>query len=362
MAERLIGFRVTDDVTGQILDISKTVTFEPFPVVSAFSATTDGETAVDWAATVNRKGTLYVRVFADGATPTVAAIKAGTGAIAGGSVAVTSTGAKTGNITGLTEGTSYELFAVMVSDSDTPDDSASVTDGFTTDSASSGVSYDGYDYIAASVSTTSTGTSSNTVDVVDTPTDGMVIGMSLARTFSATQSLGSTIFKETDSGGTSYIDVGEGADGSVKNNVIWRAYPALTGSTEIYYDYGPQSATTHWIAAIKLSGADQDTANINRVEGIGDNSNDVDCAITGVTAGSILLIGASIEGDRTSDNLVVSDSVDTVDELYTGKDGSNEQTRWLGKISNATAGDHTINISFDTSSDVAISVIEILAA
>lgn len=93
MAERLVEFLVTDNVTGLTLSVSKTVQLEPFPVVATLVATADGETAVDWACSVNRKGTLYVRVYADGSTPTTPSIKAGTGALAGGSISVTSTGA-----------------------------------------------------------------------------------------------------------------------------------------------------------------------------------------------------------------------------------------------------------------------------
>lgn len=363
MAEQLIGFQVEDTVTGLVISTEKTITFQPFPVVSNFAATTDGETAVDWSADVNRAGTLYVRMYADATTPTDAEIKAGTGAIAGGWVTVTGAGTETGEITGLTAGTDYELFALLVSDSSAPDDSAQATDGFTTQTpASGGVNFDDFKSIVAADSSTDTGTSGNTVDVIGTPTNGMVILIGLARTFSVSQSVGSTIYKESSSGGTSYTDVGDAIGGLVKNNVLCRALTGLTGSTEVYYDYAPQNATTHFISAITLSGVDQDVSNIVHEGNTSSNVTTIDVTIANVTAGSLLLLGASIEGDRTSDNLSASGSVVDPIEVHFGKDVDDAQTRYIGRVENATAGNHTFTLTFDTATDVALSIIEVLPA
>lgn len=78
------------------------------PILTSPAGTTTGATTATVGATTNEgNGTLYAFVSTSSTPPAAATLKAGTGAAWAGSVAVSSTGAKTLNATGLTASTGY---------------------------------------------------------------------------------------------------------------------------------------------------------------------------------------------------------------------------------------------------------------
>ncbi len=78
------------------------------PILSSPTGTATGTTTATIGATTDEgNGTLYGFVSTSATPPSDADLKAGTGAVWAGSVAVSSTGAKTLNATGLTASTGY---------------------------------------------------------------------------------------------------------------------------------------------------------------------------------------------------------------------------------------------------------------
>lgn len=103
------------------------------PVLSSPVGTTTGSTTATIGATTDEaNGTLYGFVSTSATPPSDADLKAGTGAVWAGSAAVSSTGAKTLNATGLTASTGY--YAHLLHTDAATNDSNTVTSAqFTTD-------------------------------------------------------------------------------------------------------------------------------------------------------------------------------------------------------------------------------------
>jgi len=107
------------------------------PVLSSPTGTQTGSsTATVGATTDEGNGTLYAFVSTSATPPSGADLKAGTGAVWSGSTAVSSSGAKTLNATGLSPSTGY--YAHLIHTDAAANDSNIVTSSqFTTASASS---------------------------------------------------------------------------------------------------------------------------------------------------------------------------------------------------------------------------------
>lgn len=108
------------------------------PVLTSPVGTTTGSTTATVGATTDEgNGTLYAFVSTSATPPSDSDLIAGTGAVWAGSVAVSSTGAKTLNATGLTASTGY--YAHLLHRDAASNDSNTVTSAqFTTDAAPSG--------------------------------------------------------------------------------------------------------------------------------------------------------------------------------------------------------------------------------
>jgi len=107
------------------------------PTLSAPTDTQTGATTATLTVDTNEgNGTLYWYISTSAVAPTAANLKAGTGAVASGTQAVSSTGTKTVNATGLTASTAYYSY-FLHRDAAGNDSTIASADGFTTAAAAS---------------------------------------------------------------------------------------------------------------------------------------------------------------------------------------------------------------------------------
>lgn len=120
------------------------------PVLSSPTDTVLPSNAADLSVTTDKgQGTLYWFVSTSATPPSAANLKAGTGAVAYGSQAVTSTGAQDITATGFSASTTY--YSYFLHNDGTQDSSIAATDGFTTSSGTSYSTTDNFTYKSETV-------------------------------------------------------------------------------------------------------------------------------------------------------------------------------------------------------------------